>query len=43
MDYIKRSKYLDQLVHVKNTPDIKVITGIRRSGKSVLTEEYADF
>lgn len=43
MDYIKRSKYLDQLAHVKNTPDIKVITGIRRSGKSVLTEEYADF
>lgn len=43
MDYIKRNKYLDQLVHVKNTPDIKIITGIRRSGKSVLTEEYADF
>lgn len=43
MDYIKRNKYLNQLVHVKNTPDIKVITGIRRSGKSVLTEEYADF
>lgn len=43
MDYIKRNKYLNQLVHVKNTPDIKVITGIRRSCKSVLTEEYADF
>ena len=43
MYYIKRNKYLNQLVHVKNTPDIKVITGIRRSGKSVLTEEYADF
>ena len=43
MDYIQRIEYLDQLVSVKNTPDIKVITGIRRSGKSVLTEEFAEY
>lgn len=43
MDYIQRSQYLNQLIEVKNTPDIKVITGIRRSGKSVLTEEFVDY
>ena len=43
MDYIWRTEYLDQLISVKNTPDIKVITGIRRSGKSVLTEEFAEY
>ena len=43
MEYIERSDYLNQLIEVKNTPDIKVITGIRRSGKSVLTMEFADY
>ena len=43
MDYIRRTEYLDQLISVKNTPDIKVITGIRRSGKSVLIEEFAEY
>ncbi len=32
--------YLGRLLDVKNTPDIKVITGIRRSGKSKLMEQY---
>ena len=41
MDYIQRTEYLNQLIDMKKTPDIKVITGIRRSGKSVLTEEFA--
>ena len=43
MDYIKRTAYLQQLIDVKHTPDIKIITGIRRSGKSVLTEEFAEY
>ena len=39
---IERSDYLNELHDLHQTPDIKVITGVRRSGKSKLMEALAE-
>ena len=43
MKIIQRPYYLDNLINVKDIPDIKIITGVRRSGKSKLLDAFYDF
>ena len=40
---IQRKEYLEKLIKFQDTDFIKVITGVRRSGKSVLLKLYAEY
>ncbi len=43
MKLIERPQYLNRLKGLKDTPDIKIITGIRRAGKSELMRAFAKY
>lgn len=41
--YIERNEYLNKLISFKDTDVIKIITGIRRCGKSTLMEIFQQY
>lgn len=43
MKLIERTSYMEKLISVLGTPDIKVITGIRRCGKSKLLDAISQY
>lgn len=43
MKTIVRKSYLERIIELNGTPDIKIITGIRRSGKSKLMQAYTEY
>lgn len=43
MKLINRDNYLIKIINLIDTPDIKIITGVRRSGKSKLLDAFYDY
>ena len=43
MKLINRDNYLIKIIDLIDTPDIKIITGVRRSGKSKLLDAFYDY
>lgn len=43
MDSVRRNDYIDWLINAKDLDLIKVVTGIRRSGKSTLLRQYFQY
>lgn len=43
MKTIVRKNYLNRIIELNDTQDIKIITGIRRSGKSKLMQAYIEY
>ena len=43
MKLIRREQYFNRIISLRGKPDIKVITGLRRSGKSELMRAYRDY
>ena len=40
---INRYNYLIKIINLIDTPDIKIITGVRRSGKSKLLDAFYNY